>query len=158
MARTGQDTRCPGAEAYPDLLTPCYMGASPSGELGPLNPARNRTYEALWALLRELTTLFPDSYLHLGGDEVPFDCWEVCALPYLARLSSCVECRPAGGSFWLFRNSSAGTHQLMSCRAPAQRRVGNPWTVCLVLLLLCWLLSEAPRQGQEGLRVGLPAV
>ena len=62
---------------YPELLTPCWSGDGPSGELGPLNPAKNATYEALWSLLRETASLFPDSYLHLGGDEVPFDCWQV---------------------------------------------------------------------------------
>ncbi len=40
---------------------------------------RNETYAALWALLREAAGLFPDSYVHLGGDEVPFTCWQVCA-------------------------------------------------------------------------------
>ena len=62
---------------YPELLTPCYTNGQPNGELGPLNPASNGTYEALWALIRETASLFPDSYLHLGGDEVPFNCWEV---------------------------------------------------------------------------------
>ena len=64
---------------YPELLTPCYTNGEPNGDLGPLNPASNGTYEALWALIRETASLFPDSYLHLGGDEVPFDCWEVGA-------------------------------------------------------------------------------
>jgi hexosaminidase len=42
-----------------------------------MNPVRNSTYEALWALLREAAAAFPDTYVHLGGDEVPFDCWQV---------------------------------------------------------------------------------
>ena len=43
-----------------------------------MNPVRNSTYTALWAFLREAASAFPDSYLHVGGDEVPFDCWQVC--------------------------------------------------------------------------------
>ena len=63
---------------YPELLTECYDGAAGrTGELGPLNPARNSTYSMLWTLLREAASVFPDSYIHLGGDEVPFECWQV---------------------------------------------------------------------------------
>ena len=66
-------------KGYPELLTQCYdEKGMPNGRLGPLNPARNSTYNALWLLLREAAQLFPDTYLHLGGDEVPFDCWQVC--------------------------------------------------------------------------------
>lgn len=71
---------------YPGLLTTCYDGQErPTGALGPMNPVRNSTYELLWAFLREAAAVFPDTYVHLGGDEVPFDCWQVwvcsCAAP-----------------------------------------------------------------------------
>jgi N-acetyl-beta-hexosaminidase len=67
-------------KGYPDLLTRCYDSHSqPTGELGPINPARRETYALLWRLLREVARMFPDAYLHLGGDEVDFSCWEVRA-------------------------------------------------------------------------------
>lgn len=65
-------------KGYPELLTQCCdKQGVPNGQLGPLNPTRNSTYNALWLLLREAAQLFPDTYLHLGGDEVPIDCWQV---------------------------------------------------------------------------------
>lgn len=65
-------------KGYSELLTPCYNDQGQlNGELGPLDPTRNSTYNALWLLFREAAQVFPDSYLHLGGDEVPFDCWQV---------------------------------------------------------------------------------
>ncbi|KAL0048809.1 hypothetical protein WJX82_011636 [Trebouxia sp. C0006] len=64
-------------KGYPELLTQCYNDqGKPNGELGPLDPTRNSTYNALWLLFREAAQVFPDSYIHLGGDEVPFDCWQ----------------------------------------------------------------------------------
>mmetsp|Transcript_81338 Transcript_81338/g.246776 ORF Transcript_81338/g.246776 Transcript_81338/m.246776 type:complete len:452 (+) Transcript_81338:3-1358(+) len=47
----------------------------------PLNVASNATFDLIEALLSEVTGnkpgagLFPDSFLHLGGDEVNTDCW-----------------------------------------------------------------------------------
>ncbi len=40
-----------------------------------MHPLREATYEAVDALLRELAAIFPEEYLHLGGDEVDGDCW-----------------------------------------------------------------------------------
>lgn len=74
-------------KGYPELLTQCYDDQGvPNGQLGPLDPTKNSTYNALWLLLREAAQVFPDSYLHLGGDEVPFDCWQVCSSPHSIRL------------------------------------------------------------------------
>ncbi|XP_062511528.1 uncharacterized protein LOC134187426 [Corticium candelabrum] len=48
----------------------------------PLNPSKNLTFEIIEDLLKEVTgqadapPLFPDRFLHLGGDEVNVTCWE----------------------------------------------------------------------------------
>uniref|UniRef100_A0A224YPI0 Beta-hexosaminidase n=1 Tax=Rhipicephalus zambeziensis TaxID=60191 RepID=A0A224YPI0_9ACAR len=63
-------------QAYPELLTTCYDGDVPSGELGPVDPTRNETYVFMSRFFTEVARVFPDQYLHLGGDEVDFDCWK----------------------------------------------------------------------------------
>uniref|UniRef100_A0A3Q0R2A8 Beta-hexosaminidase n=1 Tax=Amphilophus citrinellus TaxID=61819 RepID=A0A3Q0R2A8_AMPCI len=59
-----------------DLLTPCYRGSTPSGTFGPVNPALPSTYKFMATLFKEVSSVFPDSYIHLGGDEVNFSCWK----------------------------------------------------------------------------------
>ncbi|XP_032379706.1 beta-hexosaminidase subunit alpha [Etheostoma spectabile] len=59
-----------------NLLTPCYRGSTPSGTFGPVNPVLPSTYQFMARLFREVSSVFPDSYIHLGGDEVDFSCWK----------------------------------------------------------------------------------
>jgi hexosaminidase len=42
----------------------------------PLDPSMDKTYEYIQGLLSELDTLFPDSMLHLGGDEIDTECFD----------------------------------------------------------------------------------
>ena len=63
----------------PELLTQCYSGSVPvKGYLGPIDPSKNSTYRFLSTLFQEIMTEFKDTFLHLGGDEVPLGCWWEC--------------------------------------------------------------------------------
>ncbi|XP_077203528.1 beta-hexosaminidase subunit beta [Paroedura picta] len=62
-------------KGHKDILTPCYNGERPSGSYGPVNPILNSTYDFMAKLFKEIATVFPDEYIHLGGDEVDFSCW-----------------------------------------------------------------------------------
>lgn len=66
-------TRSWGA-SHPEILTEC--GGKYAGKLGPIDPTKNETYTFMRALLKEIVDVFPDTYVHLGGDEVGFECWQ----------------------------------------------------------------------------------
>lgn len=58
-----------------DILTHCYTLDKPNGKFGPVDPSRSSTFEFFKRFFAEIANVFPDRYVHLGGDEVGFDCW-----------------------------------------------------------------------------------
>ncbi len=63
-------------KGIPDLLTKCYKGGRFTGGFGPMDPSRNSTFQFMSTFLKEIVEVFPDRYLHIGGDEVSFSCWK----------------------------------------------------------------------------------
>ncbi|XP_023335137.1 beta-hexosaminidase subunit alpha [Eurytemora carolleeae] len=60
----------------PGLLAECYDESGvKTGGYGPMNPTKKRVYAFIQEFFEEVTQVFPDKYLHLGGDEVDFKCW-----------------------------------------------------------------------------------
>ncbi|KAI4469166.1 beta-hexosaminidase [Holotrichia oblita] len=63
-------------EGIPELLSSCYKNNHITNQFGPMDPSRDFVFSFLNDFWSEIKSVFPDKYLHLGGDEVPFDCWE----------------------------------------------------------------------------------
>ena len=63
-------------KGQPGLLTSCYDNGKPDGTYGPINAISNVTWPFLKTLFKEIVGVFKDPYLHLGGDEVNFNCWK----------------------------------------------------------------------------------
>ncbi|RXG53476.1 Beta-hexosaminidase subunit beta [Armadillidium vulgare] len=56
-------------KGQPDLLTNCISSGVSERNYGPINPSNEANFEFLKNLFQEISKLFPDFYLHLGGDE-----------------------------------------------------------------------------------------
>eukprot|EP01133_Synstelium_polycarpum_P007852 gene7852-9214_t len=63
-------TNCP-AWMFPQFQTISYGYTINQ----PLDISLELTYEIIGAILRTVGNIFPDPYVHLGGDEVPLPCW-----------------------------------------------------------------------------------
>lgn len=44
---------------------------------GPINPIKEENFAFLQQFFEEVSNLFPEKYVHMGGDEVNFSCWYV---------------------------------------------------------------------------------
>jgi len=71
-------------KAFPDLLTTCY---GPDGapftsiyakhaRAEILDPTKEYTFDFFKEFFREIRSLFVDEYIHLGMDEVYYECWK----------------------------------------------------------------------------------
>jgi len=67
---------------YPFMTAPCYDRQNPYdfndlwGD-NPMDPTNPDVYTFIQNFLMEVATVFPDNWLHLGGDEVSFHCWNI---------------------------------------------------------------------------------
>jgi hexosaminidase len=59
---------------YPFLLTGCPNVFD--GLQSPIYPIAETTYDFLTKFFAEVASTFPDTFLHMGGDEVVLDCWK----------------------------------------------------------------------------------
>ncbi|KAM0048521.1 putative beta-N-acetylhexosaminidase [Helianthus debilis subsp. tardiflorus] len=75
------------AEAYPEIVTCANMFWWPVGApwedrlasepgTGHLNPLIPKTYDVVKNVVKETTTLFPDTFYHAGADEIVPGCWK----------------------------------------------------------------------------------
>ncbi|XP_055837023.1 beta-hexosaminidase subunit beta-like isoform X2 [Episyrphus balteatus] len=60
--------------SHPEIMTECF--GKHNGQLGPFNPTSRQTFNVLDKFFSEIKDLFPDTYIHIGGDEVDSACWE----------------------------------------------------------------------------------
>ncbi|MBH1929794.1 beta-N-acetylhexosaminidase [Serratia rubidaea] len=67
------------AVAYPELISapgPYQMEREWGVHAPTLDPGNEQVYQFIDAIVGELTTIFPDPYLHIGGDEVDPSQWQ----------------------------------------------------------------------------------
>jgi len=60
--------------SHPELMSQCDE-RGPNDFSAPLDPTLPIVYDFVENLYQEVATLFPDSFVHIGGDEVNMDCW-----------------------------------------------------------------------------------
>lgn len=57
-------------ESHPEFMAQCPHWHEP------IDPTQDAVYEFIEELYKEIFSLFPSDMVHLGGDEVPLDCWK----------------------------------------------------------------------------------
>merc|ERR1719273_20131 len=67
------------ALAYPDISAHCpKYNPHPEwpGYYTPMDPSNELIYSIIDGVIKDLTSVFPDKYFHMGGDETHFICWD----------------------------------------------------------------------------------
>jgi len=70
-------------KTFPQFITECWANGKPrqaiysvQGQAEILNPTLEDMYPVLENILAEIKQVFPDEYIHLGNDEVYYECWK----------------------------------------------------------------------------------
>lgn len=70
-------------KSHPYLVTPCWADGKPNtanytshGRAEIIDPTNKEVYKFMKKLFQEVYNVFPDPYVHLGMDEVYYDCWK----------------------------------------------------------------------------------
>lgn len=63
-------------KTLPGLLTYCPHRGAIGHDYGPIDPTNEGNYAILTNIFTEITKVFPGGWLHLGGDEVYYNCWK----------------------------------------------------------------------------------
>ncbi|XP_041368058.1 beta-hexosaminidase subunit beta-like isoform X2 [Gigantopelta aegis] len=62
--------------SQPGLLSHCSNPVMPQpGYMGPMDASKDETYTFLKSFFKEVLSVFKDQFIHIGGDEVPVECW-----------------------------------------------------------------------------------
>lgn len=71
------------SRSFPQFITTCWNDGKPfqaiysiQGKAEILNPTLEELYPVLKDVLNEIKEAFQDEYIHLGNDEVYYDCWK----------------------------------------------------------------------------------
>jgi hexosaminidase len=121
------------------------------------HPGKDETYDFLTAILREMSGLFPSSYIHVGGDEVHFGNEQWNELPEVRRLMEEKKLNGLPDVEHYFLNRMAD-----SIRGLGKMVIGWDEVVQAGLdptkTLVMWWRQEKPAQLEEALDKGYQVV
>ena len=63
-------------KALPGFLTHCPGAGNIGSDYGAIDPTNEAVYSVIERLFKEVTGVFPAEFVHLGGDEVRYKCWQ----------------------------------------------------------------------------------
>lgn len=125
-------------EGYPDMIVPCPKVVVADDRLiehgvdkVALNPLHEGTYTFLKTFFDEVFDLFPDQYIHFGGDEVNADCW--LTSPDVQKWKTAYEKTPNAAAMpWHRKLQEIFTNRVMAM-AKAKGKVAVLWDEALDL-------------------------
>lgn len=129
-------------EVIPEIDMPGHAGAATraipdiDGTLNTFNPGIEKTYEVLGTVIKELASLFPGRYIHIGGDEVNSKAWpelpEVNALMARENLKTMAQVRGyftrrMADTVSFYGKQMVGWEEVLDTDTPSEGKVIHWW-------------------------------